>query len=112
MCRLSVITVVLLASIGMSVSFHAIGATPPASAVVPADATEQASATAKQANPVVKPGDRNCLRDTGSLIPPKKGECLSVHGSSYTGDELRRTGTNDNARALQMLDPSISVRGH
>lgn len=112
MCRLSVVTFALLASIGMSVSFHAIGATPPASTVLPADATQRAADPGKHATSVLKPGDRNCLRDTGSLIPPRKGECLSVPGRSYSGDELRRTGTNDNARALQMLDPSISAGGH
>jgi hypothetical protein len=60
---------------------------------------------------LIKPGDRSCLRQTGSLIPPKKGECLPVAGRSYSGDELRNTGAIDNAHALQMLDPSISL-GH
>ncbi len=60
---------------------------------------------------LIKPGDRTCLRQTGSLIPPKKGDCLTVAGRSYSGDELRNTGAINNARALQMLDPSISL-GH
>ncbi|MBB6242367.1 hypothetical protein [Rhodanobacter sp. MP1X3] len=60
---------------------------------------------------LIKPGDRTCLRHTGSLIPPKKGDCLPVAGRSYGGDELRNTGAIDNAHALQMLDPSISL-GH
>lgn len=60
---------------------------------------------------LIKPGDRNCLRETGSLIPAKKGECLPVTGRSYSREELQRTGAQDNARALQMLDPGISV-GH
>lgn len=60
---------------------------------------------------LIKPGDRNCLRATGSLIPPKPGECLPVAGRSYSGQELQRTGAINNARALQMLDPSISL-GH
>ncbi len=59
-----------------------------------------------------KPGDRACLQDTGSLIPPKKGTCLAVHGNSYTADDIKRTGEPDTARALQMLDPSVTVRGH
>lgn len=112
MSRLSGFTVVLLASVGMIVSFHARSATPPASAAGPAESVQQASADSHHAHAVPQPGDRNCLRDTGSLIPAKKGECLPVHGSSYTGDELRNTGTNNNARALQMLDPSIRVGGH
>jgi hypothetical protein len=60
---------------------------------------------------LIKPGDRTCLQQTGSLIPPKKGHCLSAPGRSYSGEELRNTGAIDNARSLQMLDPSIS-RGH
>lgn len=71
--------------------------------------TDQTSAPAN--HQVVKPGDHECLQHTGSLIPAKKGECLPVTGRSYSGKELRRTGEPDNARALQMLDPSISV-GH
>jgi hypothetical protein len=57
---------------------------------------------------LVKPGDRTCLQDTGSLIPPKKGHCLPVPGRSYSREELRNTGAIDNAHALQMLDPSIT----
>lgn len=60
---------------------------------------------------LAKPGDRNCLQQTGSLIRPKNGHCLPVTGRSYSRDDLRNTGAVDNARALQMLDPSISV-GH
>jgi len=60
----------------------------------------------------LKPGDRNCLRSTGSHIPPKKGGCLPVNGRSYTREELRRTGEPDTARALSKLDPSIQVSGH
>ena len=59
----------------------------------------------------VQPGDRNCLRSTGSLIPAKEGACLPVAGRSYSGDELRRTGYNDTGHALEALDPSVSI-GH
>lgn len=59
----------------------------------------------------VKPGDRSCLQQTGSLIHAKKGTCLPVAGRSYSAEDLQRTGTPNTARALQMLDPSISV-GH
>lgn len=60
---------------------------------------------------VVKPGDRDCIRDTGSHIRHKPGSCLPVTGRSYSGAELRRTGQIDTGRALQMLDPSITL-GH
>lgn len=73
--------------------------------------SEVAQKSATSERQLIKPGDRNCLRDTGSLIPAKKGQCLPVTGRSYSREELQRTGTQNNARALQMLDPSISV-GH
>ena len=78
-----------------------------------------AAATSGQTNPqppkanrsAIKPGDRRCLRHTGSLIPPKRGECLNAVGTSYSAEDLQRTGEPDTARALQRLDPSIRV-GH
>lgn len=76
--------------------------------------TDQAPAGSKAPDAdhrLIQPGDRTCLRQTGSLVPPKKGDCLPVAGRSYSRDELRNTGAIDNAHALQMLDPSISL-GH
>ncbi len=61
---------------------------------------------------VPAPGDRNCIRDTGSHIPPKKGECLPVTGRSYSQEELLRTGQPDVGHALQQLDPAVQVTGH
>jgi hypothetical protein len=58
-----------------------------------------------------RPGDRNCLRDTGSLIPARPGHCLPVAGRSYSQDDLRRTGQTDAAAALGQLDPGIAVHG-
>jgi hypothetical protein len=75
----------------------------------PVDHSNQKTATATP--PVIQPGDAACLRNTGSLIRAKPGQCLPVVGRSYSGEELRRTGTQNTARGLQMLDPSISV-GH
>lgn len=107
MSRLSVVACTLIAGLGISAIAIARDTTP--------TATDQAShASQKRAvadHRLVKPGDRHCLRHTGSLIPPKEGECLPVNGRSYSGRELRRTGATDNVRALQMLDPRISV-GH
>jgi hypothetical protein len=76
-----------------------------------ADGPGVTSKTADTDRHLIKPGDRNCLRSTGSLIPPKKGDCLPVAGHSYSRDELRNTGAIDNAHALQMLDPGIRL-GH
>jgi hypothetical protein len=35
-----------------------------------------------------------------------------VAGRSYTEQDIKNTGQIDTARALQQLDPSITVRGH
>ena len=63
-----------------------------------------------RANPA--PENRNCLRSTGSLIPPKPGQCLPVAGRSYSQQDLRRTGALNTADALGQLDPAITVHGH
>lgn len=107
MSKLSIVICTLLTGLAVSALATAHSATP----VAEAQASHAVTKSASAAYPVPKPGDRNCLRDTGSLIPAKKGECLPVAGRSYSGDEMRRTGTQNNARALQTLDPSISI-GH
>jgi len=55
---------------------------------------------------------RQCIRETGSHIPPPKGQCLPVAGNSYSQQDLQRTGATDLGRALQMLDPSVTLHGH
>jgi uncharacterized membrane protein len=79
------------------------------SAPAPATSAPLAAQATPTAHAVIQPGDRACIRQTGSLIPAKEGQCLPVAGRSYSGDEIRRTGSPDTARALQMLDPSISI---
>jgi hypothetical protein len=107
MSRLSNTLLALLVGLGISSVAGAQSATP---ATAPANSqSAQAATTARDG--VIKPGDRQCLQQTGSRIPAKAGKCLPVTGRSYSGDELRRTGIQDNARALQTLDPSISA-GH
>ncbi|WP_426663093.1 hypothetical protein [Rhodanobacter aciditrophus] len=73
------------------------------------DAMQKATARpAARQHQVIKPGDRNCIRDTGSLIPAKKGQCLQgAFGRSYSARELRSTGQQDIAGALRMLDPAV-----
>lgn len=63
------------------------------------------------ARPLVKPGDYNCLRSTGSRIRPKAGECLPVDGRTYSRRDIERTGARNTADALRMLDPRITI-GH
>jgi hypothetical protein len=67
---------------------------------------------ANQQHSVPPVNSRQCIRETGSHIPPPKGQCLPVAGNSYSQQDLQRTGATDLGRALQMLDPSITVHGH
>lgn len=97
--------------IALALGLTATSAFAQSTAPVASAPTGQTTATTPGATPVVKPGDRTCIRDTGSHIRPKAGECLPVAGRSYSGAELRQTGQIDTGRALQMLDPSIT-RGH
>jgi hypothetical protein len=54
--------------------------------------------------------DRNCLRETGSHIVSKnKKSCIDANGSSYSREDIDRTGTTDLADALRRLDPSVRV---
>lgn len=89
-----------------SLAFAAPQASPPVG-----QATAQHEA-APATHSAVKPGDRHCLRDTGSLIRPKKGECLPVSGRSYTKQEIDNTGERTLGPALQKLDPSITLHGN
>lgn len=100
-----------LPALALALALTATSAFSQDSTVVHADQTTQQKLPVAEMPPVIKPGDRACLRETGSRIRAKPGRCLPVVGKSYSGDELRRTGSPNNARALQMLDPSISV-GH
>lgn len=79
----------------------------PAATAQPAAKTKTAKQrTASQVD------SRMCIRDTGSHIPPPKGQCLPVAGNSYSQQDIQRTGATNVGQALQMLDPSVTVRGH
>lgn len=99
----------------LTLGFGATGAfAQQATSATPASSAQDSALTASaqaatRNNAAVKAGDRNCIRDTGSHIRAKAGECLPVVGRSYSGAELRRTGQIDTGRALQMLDPSIRI---
>jgi hypothetical protein len=99
--------VVLLAAAGFAMAARG---TPQNAPTADQAATTQPVAPAKQQSPI-KPGDRNCIRDTGSLIPAKKGECLPVTGRTYSKQDLDSTGKTTLGPALQQLDPSITVSG-
>ncbi|MGH8145307.1 MAG: hypothetical protein ACREPY_03155 [Rhodanobacteraceae bacterium] len=78
-----------------------------------ATTTAQSTVAEKGAQRAVPPLDSHaCIRDTGSHIPAKKGQCLPVAGRSYTQQDIQRTGATNVGQALQMLDPSVTVHGH
>lgn len=78
-----------------------------------ADVQNSAATQSPAQRQVLKPGDRNCLQTTGSLIPAKPGTCVTgAPGRSYSRDDIDRTGQPTLGPALQMLDPSVTVRGH
>jgi hypothetical protein len=76
--------------------------------------TSQAATSHPQAKQRSVPpvNSRQCIRETGSHIPAPKGQCLPVAGNSYSQQDLQRTGATDLGRALQMLDPSVTLHGH
>ncbi|HWG11185.1 MAG TPA: hypothetical protein VN693_06770 [Rhodanobacteraceae bacterium] len=90
-------------------------ATQTSGSVTPSAIDQNANADGKVAigtRAVPAPGDRDCVRDTGSHIPPPKGKCLPVAGRSYSHEDIQRTGQQDIGQALQQLDPSVHVSGH
>ena len=98
----------LAATFGLGIGAFAAAQTAQPAQPAP-DALPKASAqpSARQ-HQVIKPGDRNCIRDTGSMIPAKKGQCLQgAFGRSYSAEDLRNTGQPKTADALRMLDPAI-----
>lgn len=80
-----------------------------ATAASQTEATANANAQAKHAVPPLD--SRQCIRYTGSHIPPPEGQCLSVPGNSYNRQDIKRTGATNIGQALQMLDPSVRVTG-
>jgi hypothetical protein len=52
-----------------------------------------------------------CSTADGKALRPGSPGCDSLT-RTYSGEQMRRTGMTDAAHALQMLDPSITVRGH
>ncbi|HVX04067.1 MAG TPA: hypothetical protein VHA71_02990 [Rhodanobacteraceae bacterium] len=102
---------------GAALAVPAFAQTSPNNAPAPTQATaatsNQSAASAQKGKRAVPPlNSRMCIRDTGSHIPPPKGQCLPVTGNSYSQQDIQRTGANNVGQALQMLDPSVTVHGH
>jgi hypothetical protein len=70
-------------------------------------------ATSPSATPMVGPpmsgNNDTCLKETGSRILPDGSACAAT-GRSYSSEDISRTGATTSAGALQLLDPSITVR--
>lgn len=100
---------------GVALTLPAFAQTAQGNAQTPSTtATSTASKTHTTANKHAVPplNSRMCIRDTGSHIPPPKGQCLPVAGNSYNQQDIRNTGATNVGQALQMLDPSVTVHGH
>lgn len=102
---------------GMALALPAFAQTTPSNGQAQTQSTAYAStqqaAPSTQKERAVPPLDsRSCIRDTGSHIPPPKGQCLPVAGNSYSQKDIQRTGATNVGQALQMLDPSVTVHGH
>ena len=104
MSRFVFVSALLLAGCGASAALLAQN--------TPAAPPSTGSSSQQSVQHAVPADDRNCIRETGSHIPAKKGQCLPVNGRSYSQQDLQRTGEPELGRALQKLDPSITVRGH
>ena len=50
-----------------------------------------------------------CVHGTGSRIA-SKGPCTAF-GSTYSSEQIRRTGYTNPAQALQNLDPAVTAGG-
>jgi hypothetical protein len=53
----------------------------------------------------------DCIGNTATRIPLKETDCAGF-GSTYTRDDILRTGGADTAQALRLLDPTLQVHGH
>jgi hypothetical protein len=103
---------VLACGFGANASAQSAGVSTATVSTTTDQSANAASDVAVGTRPVPAPGDRDCIRDTGSHIPPAKGKCLPVAGRTYDQEDIRRTGQTDLGQALQQLDPGVQVTGH
>jgi hypothetical protein len=111
------VTALLALCGGAALASPALAQSSPTNAPTPTQATaatsnQSATSTQNSKRAVPPLNSRMCIRDTGSHIPPPKGQCLPVAGNSYSQKDIQNTGANNVGQALQMLDPSVTVRGH
>jgi hypothetical protein len=68
-------------------------------------ATTQTQPTASAQRPPV-----GCVSDTATHLPVRPNECAGA-GSTYTKEDMDRTGQVYVQDALRMLDPTVTVHG-
>ncbi|GAC1629342.1 MAG: hypothetical protein NVS9B10_20420 [Nevskia sp.] len=75
-------------------------------------ADDSAAAAADQAKPIPEHAQKSCLRDTGSRIPSRHEDgCLSVHGTSYSREDLQSEGQGLVGEGLWRYDPALQITG-
>jgi len=79
-------------------------ATPPKATAPHRTAKKPDSAKTAANAPKERP---NCLKSTGSRIPPRPGECLNEPGHSWTQEDFDNTGKPTASGGLRLLDPSL-----
>jgi hypothetical protein len=82
----------------------------PQTATVPAETTDEASASQNKATAKDEAADRNCLKHTGSRLiraDSKGRKCAVATGRAYNRDDIDRTGAVDLRDAIRRLDPAV-----
>jgi hypothetical protein len=99
-----------------AIAFGASAQTPTADPAVQADQAVQVDADSADVTVITgteTTNDRNCLRETGSHLTNKqRKECVSANGSSYSREDIDRTGATTLGEALARLSPSVQVSHH
>lgn len=62
-----------------------------------------AEATTTPANTTAPQEQPNCIKDTGSHLPRKQGECVPASGQVLTREDLERSGATTTAEAIRKL---------
>ncbi|KFN48625.1 hypothetical protein [Arenimonas composti] len=117
MNRIALTSVLLLAGCGVTAS--ALAGEPVAADETPVTVAEADAADARKDENIVIAGegltkprivnDTGCVRSTGTLIrrKPDANGCNGLPGSSYSREDLDRTGAGSTAEALERLDSRL-----
>ncbi|MBA4286673.1 MAG: hypothetical protein C0434_14190 [Xanthomonadaceae bacterium] len=89
-----------------SILLAGVAATLMISAQVSAEETEAASPKTQETDRQ-EASSTTCLRETGTRIKLRSGQCATASGRVYSTDDLRSTGQPTVGDALRQLDPNI-----